>query len=200
MIKNIIFDIGEVLIDFSWREHMQELGFSESTIEALGKGWVCSPLWDELDRGAMPEEEALALAKAALPEYEKEIDTFWSNPDGIVRCRKRSAPWLRSLRERGYNVYLLSNYPHTLFEAHQKDFEFLPYTNGRVVSSYLGIMKPDRRIYEELLSKYSLDAEECIFIDDRQVNLDGAQALKINTLLFRNMQQAIDELDKMLSE
>jgi len=198
MIKNIIFDIGEVLVDFAWREHMRALGFSEEKISILDERWVGGEMWQELDRGVLSESEAIEAAQRAIPECEEEIRVFWETPDGIIRCREQSAPWLRSLKERGYSVYLLSNYPESFFEAHLKDFTFIPYVDGRVVSCYVKVIKPDERIYRELLDRYSLIPEECVFIDDREENIEGAQKLGINGILFCNMEQAITQLDRLL--
>lgn len=200
-IKSIIFDIGDVLVDFSWERHIRELGYPEETVTALGEGWIKTPLWDELDRGAISEREAIEHAKKALPGYEKEIEAFWSNPEGIVRCRAESKEWLASLKARGYNVYLLTNYPRSFFEHHSAhEFDFLDYVDGWVVSSHIGIMKPDRRIYETLMAKYSLEANECLFVDDRQPNIDGAAAVGINTLHFVTMRQAREDMERLLAE
>ncbi len=200
MIKNIIFDIGEVLVDFAWREHMREtLGFSEDAIRTLGEKWIGGPMWQELDRGVFTEEEMIAAAKKEIPEFADEIQKFWDNPDGIVRCRENSARWLKSLKERGYSVYLLSNYPRSLFEVHIKDFAFIPYTDGRVVSCYEKVMKPDIGIYKILLERFSLSAEECVFIDDREENIAGAKAAGMNGIVFGSAEQAMSELEALLS-
>lgn len=200
-IKNIIFDIGQVLVDFRWEQHMRDLGFSDDAITAVGDGWVKAPIWNELDRGILSEEECLALAYNAVPDYKAEIDLFWGNPDGMIRCRTQSAPWLCSLKERGYGIFLLSNYPRSLFEAHKKEFApFLPYVDGRVVSGFEGVMKPDRGIYELLLERYGFKAEECVFIDDRSENIEGAEAVGIKGLLLTDPEAAIAELDKLLDE
>ena len=198
-IKNVIFDIGEVLVDFAWREHMRtHLGFSEEAIAVLGEKWIGAPLWQELDRGALSETEVIERAREAVPEYAAEIQRFWDNPDGIVVCREQSAPWLSSLKERGYGVYLLSNYPKSLFEIHIKDFAFVPYTDGRVVSCYEKVMKPDARIYQILLDRYSLKADECVFIDDREENIAGARAAGMHGIVFHDIEQAMSELEEML--
>lgn len=200
-IKNIVFDIGQVLVDFRWEQHMRDIGLSEAAIKAVGDGWVKAPIWNELDRGILSEAECLELAYNALPDYKAEIDLFWGSPDGMIRCREQSAPWLCSLKERGYNVYLLSNYPRSLFAAHEKVFTpFLPYVDGRVVSAFVGVMKPDRGIYEKLLEKYGLRAEECVFIDDRADNIEGAEAAGIKGLLFTDSASTIAKLDRLLEE
>ena len=198
MIKNVIFDIGQVLVDFQWQAHMRNLGFSEQTIATLDEKWVGGPMWEQLDLGVISESEALEMAKQTVPECAEEIQIFWDNPDGIIRCREQAVPWLKMLKERGYGVYLLSNYPRSLFEAHSKDLEFLPYTDGMVVSCYVKMMKPDAGIYEELLRKYSLSASECVFIDDRVQNIDAAVALGMKGIVLQSAEQAMNDLEQLL--
>lgn len=200
MIKNVVFDIGQVLVDFLWREHMRKLGFSEEVIKTLDEKWVGGPMWTELDRGVLSEEEALSMAMRAVPDCAEYIQKFWDNPDGIVKCRSQSASWLRSLKERGYQVYLLSNYPRSLFEAHLRDFDFVPYTDGRVVSCYEKVIKPDERIYKILLERYSLRAQECVFIDDRAENIDGAIGVGMHGIHLITVEQAMAQLEKLLAE
>lgn len=198
-VKNIVFDIGEVLVDFAWREHMRsKLHFSEETIATLGEKWMGAPLWQELDRGVLDEAEAIEMAKRAIPECAEEIQRFWDNPEGLIICREQAAPWLHSLKERGYNVYLLSNYPRSLFEIHSREFVFIPYTDGRVVSCYERVMKPDPAIYKILLDRYSLKADECVFIDDRQENIDGARAVGMMGIHYENIEQAMRDLEELL--
>lgn len=198
--KNVIFDIGNVLIDFCWKDHMVALGFSDECIAVLTEKMINSPLWDALDMGVRPHEEVIADMKAAAPEYAAQIDEFFGQPMGMVRLRPQTVPWIRSLKERGCGVYLLSNYPRWLFELHTPRFEFLPYTDGRVVSSYINVMKPDPVIYNTLLDKYSLRAEECAFVDDRPVNTEAAEQLGIRSVVYVSAEQAETDLDALLAQ
>ncbi len=198
-IKNVIFDIGNVLIDFCWKDHMINLGFSEECIATLTRTMVENPLWDELDMGIRPHTEVIADMKAAAPQYAGEIDEFFGQIMGMVRVRPRTVPWLSSLKERGYGVYLLSNYPRWMFERHMEVYDFLPYVDGRVVSSYINIMKPDPAIYHTLLEKYGLKAEECAFVDDRPVNTEAAEALGIRSVTYIDAAQAERDLDALLA-
>lgn len=198
-IKNVIFDIGNVLIDFCWRDHMLALGFSEDCISTLTVTMMESPLWEELDMGIRPYTDIIADMKAAAPQYAAQIDEFFDKAMGMIRMRPRSVPWLSGLKERGYGVYLLSNYPRWMFELHSPAYDFLPLVDGRVVSSYINVMKPDPAIYHALLDKYGLRAEECAFVDDRPVNTEAAERLGIRSVTYIDAEQAERELEEILA-
>ncbi len=200
MIKNVIFDIGNVLADFSWREHMVEQGFSEECIEVLTKNMIQHPLWDELDLGVRHHDDIISDMKALSPQYAGEIDRYFENPMGIVRPRARSAELVSSLKARGYGIYVLSNYPGWLFELHSSRFEFLKYADGVVVSSHVKAMKPDPLIYRILLERYSLNPAECVFLDDRKENTEAAEKLGIRSIICSEQEQFEAELERVLSE
>ena len=85
MIKNIIFDVGKVLVEWEPERAMRELGMSEETIAAVMAATVNSKEWDETDRGVWSNEEILAAFIGKSPEYEAEIRKFWENLDLAVR-------------------------------------------------------------------------------------------------------------------
>lgn len=202
MIKNIIFDIGSVLVDFIPEAAMQQIGIPEERIPALADATVNNPLWLELDRGVIPEDTIRAMMKDAAPELAADIDNFFSNAAGLlVRCFDYSAEWLKSYKELGYNIYLLSNYPVSYFDLHCRDkFPFIKYTDGRVVSGYVQRVKPDYEIYNILLKKYQLIAGECIFIDDRADNVNAACELGINGILFTDYDSAQQRITECITE
>lgn len=201
MIRNIIFDVGQVLVDFRWKDYMRELGFSEETIRVLGEKMVLSPLWSELDLGVRPEEDVVADILRAVPEYETEVRRFLDNPVDVVRPFPKTREWLQGLREQEYGIYLLSNYPRTLFSLHERtSFDFMDLIDGKVVSAFEKLVKPQPEIYQLLLSRYGLSPEECIFLDDRPVNLEAAQKLGIGTILVKEQETAIEELERRLKK
>lgn len=200
MIKNIIFDVGNVLVAFGWRDHMRDLGYTEDEIEELKVGWIKNPIWDELDRGVLTTEQALRLAIDKMPHLEDRIRGFWGHPDGIVRKLDYAVPWVKSYKERGFGVYILSNYPEEFLEAHKKEFDFMPYMDGAVFSCFEKLIKPDVNIYKRLLDRYSLRPGECIFTDDREKNIAGAEAAGIHTVLFENIDQAKRDIEKIIAE
>lgn len=183
-IKNIVFDVGMVLIDFCWEKPCRELGFSEEIISAFEKKMVCSEYWHKLDEGTMTEEDAIDKFKEAMPEYTKEIDMFWEKPEKFVEEYSFAAPLIRELHEKGYYVYLLSNYPLHMYEIHWPSFEFFSLVDGYVVSSVERLCKPDPAIYRLLCERYHLIPEECLFIDDRRDNVESAIGIGMSGLVF----------------
>lgn len=99
--------------------------------------------------------------------------------------KKRPIPhteiWKRIhlLKEKGYKIYLLSNYPKELFAFHTKDADFMKDIDGKVVSYEIHVTKPNLDIYRHLLEKYSLNPKECVFFDDREENTKAAEELGI---------------------
>lgn len=199
MIKNVIFDIGMVLVDFRWKELFCEVGCDDGEIAALDNLFFGECLWDELDLGIFDEEEVIAKACDTLPHLEGKITEFWERRVETIDPYDYALPMIKELKERGLNVYLLTNYPRSLY-AECKDkgrFPFYDLIDGEVVSSHVKIRKPDREIYEALLNKYSLKADECIFTDDRPINIEGAAKLGINAFVFEGYKEAMAKISEI---
>lgn len=200
MIKNIVFDVGNVLVTFRWRDHMRDLGFSREEIDILGRNWVKAPIWSELDRGVLTEEQAISLAIDKTPELEGRIRQFYSNPVGLVVKREQTIPWVEGYKKRGFGLYILSNYPESFWKAHTADFDFLPLMDGETVSYREKVIKPDPEIYRRLLRRYSLTAGECVFTDDKADNVEAARSVGLHAVLFQNFAQASEDIDRIIAE
>lgn len=200
MIKNVIFDVGFVLVDFRWRDLMKDLKIPKDIQEKFAKTVFGSHWWNELDRGVLEEDEVVnKLREDNSPHYE-EFDLVWSNRDKIVEPFDYAVGMIEDLKAKGLKVYLLSNYPKSLFTMHTEcgRFPFIDKVDGKVVSGFVQLVKPDREIYEYLLKEYNLKAEECVFIDDREENVDAAKEIGINGIWFWNYEQMMKELEKMI--
>ena len=165
MIHNIIFDIGNVLASFRWAELFKELGFTEEKFDRIAAATVLHPtMWNEFDRSLMSDEEIITKCIERAPEYEQEIRLLFSKTELLVEEYKYSREWIKNLKERGYRVYLLSNYGKTSFEAARDHgrLSFLPLVDGGVISYEVKIVKPESGIYQALLNKYNLKAEESL--------------------------------------
>jgi putative hydrolase of the HAD superfamily len=199
MIRNIIFDVGQVLVDFRWREYLLELGLAPETVELFGRELIQAPIWSDLDLGVRPEEEVYEEMCQKLPEHREEIRRFLDRPVDIVRPFPGTRSWMSGLKARGYGIYLLSNYPKSLFELHeQESFNFMDLIDGKIVSAFEQLVKPQPEIYELLLSRYGLKAQECVFLDDRTVNLEAAGKLGFHTIHVTSQERAMEELEQML--
>jgi putative hydrolase of the HAD superfamily len=199
-IKNIVFDVGGALVDFCYMEYMRKLGFSEKICREFEKDIIYSELWNDMDRGDLMLDEAGIKFKKRLREMYKpcddEVDLFIENIKDIVKEYPYSKGLLQSLKDAGYGVYILSNYPRDLADMHWKDFKFLPVADGYIISAYERIVKPDEKIYRLLTEKFGIDLTESVFIDDRQINIDAANALGMKGILFKNLDDCMEALNK----
>jgi len=198
MIKNVVFDIGNVLVTFEWERLAREIGFTDKDLQVLAEK-VIGDRWVEFDRGVMSEDEALKYVQEAIPGLEEKFATLWHRIDEAIHVYPYVNEWMRELKSEGYKIYLLSNFPKRLFEkeANQK-FDFIRYTDGKVISSFVKLIKPDRAIYEYLLNTYSLKAEECVFVDDRPQNVEVARALGMKGIIFEGYEKGSESLKKLL--
>lgn len=186
MIKNIVFDIGNVCVDFCYKEFFESFGFSEEITKRICLATAENKAWDLGDEGKYSEEQLLEIFVAQDPEIEKYLRIVYESFEGIIRERPETIPWIEELHARGYKVYYLSNYPSKIARECAEDMKFLDYMDGGILSYKIGMVKPDAGIYRRLLSMYDLKAEECLFIDDRADNCEAAikegyQALQYTT-------------------
>lgn len=130
MIKNIIFDIGNVLVDYCWKEHIARFGFTGETLERIGDAMMRSPQWNEIDRGVWSNEELLKAFIQNAPELEKEIQLVFSDLSTLVRERPYSVEWIRSLKKEGYRTYCLSNYSYRVETEAAHALSFLKELDG----------------------------------------------------------------------
>ena len=194
MIKNIIFDIGNVLCAFRWKEYFREFGYPEEILERLAKATALNDDWNEFDRGVLTREEILKLFIENDPGIEKEIRETLTNIKNLLAGYDYAIPWIQELKAKGYGCYYLSNFSLPAWEDCQHVLGFILYMDGGILSYRDKVIKPGREIYELLLKRYGLKAEECVFLDDTARNITGAENVGIHGILFKNKEQAIEEL------
>lgn len=203
MIRSVVFDIGNVLASFRWKELFAELGFNGEKFDRIAAATVLHPtMWNEFDRSLMSDEEIITRCILRAPEYEKEIRLLFSKTELLVEEYAYSYEWINGLKKRGYQVYLLSNYGKTSFEAARQHgrLSFLPLVDGGVISYEVQLVKPEPGIYQALLAKYNLKAEECVFLDDRADNIAAAKALGFHGIVVTGQEQAMSELEQVLAK
>ena len=197
MIRTIIFDIGNVLADFRWKEFYMDKGYSGEVLESLCNATVGSPDWREYDRGVLTDEEMLKRFIKNDPEMEGVIREALADTKDMVRMRDYAIPWIQELKEKGYQVLFLSNFPEKLRWECDEELAFIPYTDGGIFSYEDKVIKPGTEIYLLLLYRFGLKPEECVFLDDSKRNIKGAAELGINTILFTDRESALLELKKL---
>ena len=198
MIRNIIFDVGKVLVSYEPEEYMKRLGFSEEKRKRINEAMFENPLWDESDQGLRTTEELLKAFTANAPDLADEIRTVHRAVGGTVELCPYALEWIQDLKEKGYHIYILSNYSENMFNQTQEKLKFLPMADGAVFSYAIKLLKPDAAIYDYICETYHLRPEESVFIDDRSENIEAAEKKGIHGILFQNYEQGKNELKKLL--
>ena len=190
MIKNIIFDFGCVLIN--WSQHNlydTYFGSKEKTDWFIDN--ICTWEWNNQTDVGKTFASSVEEKIAEFPEWEKEIRMYWERwEDMIGGAVEGMQDWICELKKAGYKVYGLSNWSAETFPLVKEKFPVFKMMDGIVISGEELIAKPDYRIYQILLNRYNLQANECVFVDDRQSNIDAAKELGIHGITFANCEQA----------
>ncbi len=185
MIRNLIFDFGQVLAHFEPEDMLKPYFSDPADRETVGRVMFDRRYWDRLDDGTLNEEEAADRIAPALPERLREpmrqamLNWYYHRPpiEGMEELIDRMR------REFGVSVYLLSNISRN-FAAHADLYPVLRKMDGCVFSAEVGLTKPDPAIFNYTLRKFGLDPAETVFIDDAPRNLAGAESLGIRGYRF----------------
>ena len=197
MYKNVIFDIGGVMVDFDPKDFLLERFCNAAVEEKVYRLTFGSETWQKLDAGLCSRYEGsqAMLAAARAEGCAFEVQEVLENWTSILRIRRRMVELVRRLKNHGYCVYYLSNIPEdTLPLLMRRGLEGV--FDGGVASCDVHINKPDPRIYQCLLDKYGLTAGECIFIDDSRANVQTAFQLGMNSIQMRD---SVDTLVRSLA-
>ncbi|HHZ08849.1 MAG TPA: HAD family phosphatase [Rhizobiales bacterium] len=195
-IRHIVFDIGRVLIHYD-----PDLPFSRLIPDATERRWffenVCTPDWNvEQDRGRTWDEAERQLI-ALHPDHAENIRNFRRHWHEMVpHAYEDTVALMLELLDAGHDVTMLTNFAADTFVEARRKFPFLDRPRGVTVSGEIGMIKPDRGIYDHHAAAFDLDPAATIFIDDSQKNVDGAKAAGWHAVLFRNAKALEEDLER----
>lgn len=200
--KNIIFDIGSVLIGYRWQDMCMEAGWDEEKAMKIGRGFFGNPLWPDYDAGLVGTDELIESVAEKYPELREDICWFIASGKKMVVERPKIWALAKRLKEKGYGLYLLSNYSEELFTVHTDGLPFLEFVDGGVISYQIHQIKPNPAIYQYLMQKYQLKPEDCLFFDDRPENTEAARKLGMQAVTVEDGSEELllRELEKLLRE
>ncbi|MBE6070630.1 MAG: HAD family phosphatase [Clostridium butyricum] len=195
MIKNIIFDLGNVLLKFDPRKYL-ETKIPVEKINMLYKIIFQSKEWALLDRGTITEEKAIANIISRNVELKEYITIIFENWYDILEPIEKNVKILELLKKHGYKIYYLSNFHDLAFKYVTKKYDFFHNFDGGVVSYEEKMLKPEDEIYKQIIKKYELEPSECIFIDDTKENIDGAIKNGLHGIHLKDFETLEEELRK----
>lgn len=200
MIKNIVFDMGNVLVNYDADRVCDHFIKDAAEKKEVRAAVFASQEWLMLDMGIISEEEALKRMQSRLDtphakEMAAECLAHWheynmwpvEGMDGVVR----------SLKEQGYGIYLCSNASLRMLSCYQIIPEISLF-DGILFSAEEKCVKPQKEIYQRLFEKFNLNPGECFFIDDQQLNIDGAKACGMDGYCFDD--EDVEKLKSVLEK
>lgn len=199
MIKNLVFDLGQVMVRFD-PDYMVSAHTESPEDRRLLAPIIFDRLyWDPLDAGTISDEEVVRAVKSRIPERLHEVaeriyyDWIYNIPEIEGMCEL-----VRYVKERyGVRIFLLSNVC-TYFAEHENEIPCLSLFEKRIYSGVCGFVKPERGIFEHLCRECGILPEETFFIDDNEKNIRGAAEYGINGYLFdgdsKKLREYIDNL------
>ncbi len=181
-IEVVVFDIGNVLLSFKPLEFLGDRYNDEKLINILYEEIFRSKEWPMLDRGTLTDEEAIDVIAKRIPEHKKYVKEVFDNYHNMLLPIDSTIELAYYLKEKGYKLYLLSNYPKSAFEFINEKYEFLKIFDGGVISYKYQLLKPEKGIFHTLIDKYNLEPTRTLFIDDTKENTDMAETIGFKTL------------------
>lgn len=199
MIKNIVFDMGKVLVGYDAMRVCEH-----HIADAHDRKRVCttvfvSPEWIQMDMGVLPEEQAIRQMCGRLPERLHEAVGLCMR-DWHRYCMytmTEMEPLIRELKAEGYGIYVCSNASLRLLSCYQDVIPAVDCFDGLLFSAEVKCIKPQKEMYHHLFDRFGLKPEECYFIDDIQNNIDGARECGMDGYCFADGD--LDKLKRALS-
>ena len=185
MIKNILFDMGNVMIRWSPARFVERLGFTGEDAQKLVREVYGSVDWVMLDRGSLTDAEAISRIRARLPEHLRPpVETLVSHWDSEPMQVAGMWELAQELHDMGYGLYLLTNAGLRHREYWPKFAVSRLFGDRIMLSSAWNLLKPEKDFYLKAFELFSLDPQECLFIDDNPANIEAGNRLGLDGLVF----------------
>lgn len=181
--KAAVFDLGGVLIHWDPRLLYRKMLSTEAEVEQF-LSTVCTLEWDAEQDAGRPLDEGIAELVARFPDQTVLIEAWRDRFSEMVLPIGDSIELLRELREREVPLYALSNWGAAEFESIRDLFPFLEWFWGILISGRVGLVKPDPEFFGLLVREHRLNPAEAAFIDDHAPNVEVAQQLGFQSVLF----------------
>lgn len=195
MLKNIVFDFGKVLVDYDFDMLMEKLYPDAGTQRKVYDFVMNQKIRDSFDLGLKTFEDMVADYASQFPEISEELLLFGKRKYEVVLGEMPGMKdLLKRLKDGGFRLYGLSNWDTQVYFTIDQ-YDIFKLLDGRIISCEEHAVKPGPEIYRRLFSRYGLSPAECLFVDDKQVNIDGALAVGMPAVLFKDAAQ----LEKHLS-
>ena len=201
MIKNLVFDLGNVLIEWNSEKILTYFEPEKERQQVLRQVIFESGVWHQTDRGERSLKEACEEVLAQLDvSYHSAVKNILYHWYEVVHVYSGLQERIRLWSDQGYRIYILSTTCEIFYHIEKAGLlPIFPLLSGYILSSEVGVVKPEAEIYQKLLKKYNLNPVESVFIDDIQANLDTAAELGFETILSTSETENIRAMETLLA-
>ena len=195
---DIILDMGNVLLEWNKDKILKAVAKTEKDYLILDKAIFQSGLWERLDLGTLTREELVDEVLSLLGDcYQKKVEEVIWNWLTYIDIYREVFPLLARLKENGHRIFVLSNTSPVFYELLKDQLAPLEkILDGFILSCDIKAIKPDRKMFEEILRKYELSPDNCIFLDDVKENTNMAESLGIKAYQVKQRSDVVDILKK----
>lgn len=196
MIKNVVLDIGNVLVSYYPDIYISQFITKKGEIDYYEQICFHSEEWKCGDLGTKSRGEIIDAICEKYPEDAANVRMIMENCDDMLRVSKKNTEVVKKLKAAGVGVYFLSNTTDHAFGFMSKTYDVFSYMDGGIASFREGVVKPSAEIFELYLARYGKRAEECVFVDDMPQNVESARAVGFNGIILKNIDDLEDEFCK----
>lgn len=197
MIKNLIFDFGKVLVDYDFMPLLDAFFTDKEKEQQFCKLFLDQKFIDECDLELQPFSEIIKNHQQKHPDMADALQFFLDNYDRfVIGPMPGMLEALTDFKAKGFKLYGLTNWCSAVHKVIAK-YPVFKLLDGRIISSEEHLLKPDVAIYECLLQRFGLKAEECVFADDKLVNVEGARQAGMHAIQFTDAESYLRELKKL---
>ena len=195
---DIILDMGNVLLEWNKDKILKAVAKTQKDYLILDKAIFQSGLWERLDLGTLTREELVDKVLSLLGDiYKKKVEEVIWNWPAYIDIYTEVFPLLARLKKNGHRIFVLSNTSPVFYELLKDQLSPLNgILDGFVLSCDIKVIKPDRKMFEEILHKYQLDPANCVFLDDIADNTKMAESLGIRAYQVKQRSDLVDILKK----
>ena len=201
MIKNLVFDLGNVLIEWNSEKILTYFEPEKQRGQVLRQAIFESGVWHQTDKGELSLKEACEEVLTQLDaSYHSAIKNIFYHWYEVVYVYSDLQERIRLWVAQDYRIYILSTTCEIFYHIEKAGLlPIYPLLSGYILSSEVGVVKPEAEIYQKLLKKYNLNPVESVFIDDIQANLDTAAELGFETILSTSETENIRAMETLLA-
>ncbi|WP_295891799.1 HAD family phosphatase [uncultured Vibrio sp.] len=196
-IKNVVFDVGNVIVRWSPIEIIRLTFGEEAAQEDLVSAVFQSETWLNLNKGFMSEGQAKSEYQKDLGFTDLECERLFYYIKQTQLLIFGSVELIQRLKKAGYKVYALTDNVHEIVAHLKSTYIFWDLFDGATVSAEVGLLKPQAEIYQSLLAQNQIEASESVFLDDMPANVEGAIAVGLSAIQFKHSAQCEEDLKQL---